>query len=311
MTLKSSAASYNVHGKVPAEALTEGATITSPADGAKFSTSTQTVSGTCPDNSYVKLYVNNTFAGVAWCSSNAFQIQVSLHSGQNDLRAQDYNVTDDPGPATPVVSVTFTPPPPPPSPPPPPNTVTGSAGTPIGLQDNNGSYSLHGNSGSGAPLLLTSDFHYQTFTTGSTFRWSIDLEGGKAPYNVKINWGDGQQSSLIIKQSKQFWIEHTYTEGGYYKILVKSVDANGTSRIVQLAALIKKAGAASIFSLHKLGIGSSSTSSGESWWHNWLILAWPLWLILILMAFSFWLGERQEYSKLKNRLVAKKRYSHR
>ncbi|HSW80204.1 MAG TPA: hypothetical protein VLG47_05500 [Candidatus Saccharimonadales bacterium] len=313
MTLKSSAATYDVHGKVAAAALTDGAVITSPADGTNFTTATQSVSGTCPDNSYVKVYVNNTFAGVAWCNAQQFEVQISLYTGHNDLRAQDYNVTDDPGPTTPVISVTYTPPAPPPPPPsPPPNTITGSAGTPITVQGNDGSYSGSGNANDSAPLLLTSDFHYQTFVTGSEFKWSVDLRGGVAPYTVHIDWGDSQHSTLVFKKAAVFWIQHTYTQGGYYKINIQSVDAVGTTRTVQLAALIKKAGDASIFSLqNNNGNGTSSTATTHSWWHNWIWAAWPIYLILLLMATTFWLGERQEYKKLMNRPTLKKRYSHR
>ena len=92
-----------------AQPLTEGATIIDPVDGTTLSGQAPiTVSGTCPDSSYVKVYSNGIFKGVSLCNTDqTFQIQVSLFNGSNTLLAQDFNVTDQAGPVTPSILVTL------------------------------------------------------------------------------------------------------------------------------------------------------------------------------------------------------------
>jgi len=121
-TLDVFAITYTITATVPAPSLTLPAVITSPADGFQTSTEALTVNGTCPDNSYVDLINNGSVAGTYICASNTFQIALDLSSGDNQLQAQDYNVTNAPGPTSGTITVTYTPPSPPPSPP----TVTSS-----------------------------------------------------------------------------------------------------------------------------------------------------------------------------------------
>ncbi|MEK7594732.1 MAG: hypothetical protein AAB436_03790 [Patescibacteria group bacterium] len=92
--------SYTVTGKVAAPALTDPAEIVTPLDGSHLSAQALTVTGSCPDNSYVKLYQNSVYVGVGWCNSNEFQISTLLSAGSNLLTVQDYNITDDAGPVS-------------------------------------------------------------------------------------------------------------------------------------------------------------------------------------------------------------------
>lgn len=108
-TLNAVADSYRVTAVVPAPPLTDPAVITSPADGAQFTAQALTVSGTCPDDSYVNLLDNGNFVGTDTCSGSLFQISLDLTAGANQLQAQDYNITNAPGPASGAVTVTYTP----------------------------------------------------------------------------------------------------------------------------------------------------------------------------------------------------------
>ncbi len=321
-TFKVVAGSYTVKAKVPAAPLVDGAVITAPDDGATVTVAAQTVHGTCPADSYVKLFDNNTFSGVAWCNSGQFSIQMNCYDGTNVLRAQDYNETDDPGPTTPVITIKYTPPSPPPTQPSQPGkTVTGTTGSPVTVQSPNGtSYTISGSGATEPPLLLTADFHYQTFLTGSQFKWSLDLEGGVPPYTVYISWGDGQHSKLIFKVDPVFWIQHVYNRNGYYPITIRSVDAEGSVRIIQLAALIKSPGATSIYGIVGASTGSSNGSAQPNGiWSffaqrgSWLWLAWPAYATVVLMVLSFWLGERESYLRFvpKRRSAKSRKLTHR
>ncbi len=115
-TLNSLADSITVTATIPAPPLTQPAVIATPPDGYTTSTQALSVSGTCPNNSYVNLTDNGVFVGTETCtSSNAFQIGMDLSPGSNELLAQDYNITNSPGPTSPTITVTYSAPSPPPN----------------------------------------------------------------------------------------------------------------------------------------------------------------------------------------------------
>lgn len=109
VTFHGFADSYTVTAEVPAPLPPGPAVITSPADQTHFTAEPVTVSGTCPQNTYVKLYRNSVFDGVATCGAGqtAFHIDTDLSLGSNVLLAQVFNITDEAGPASPPVTLFF------------------------------------------------------------------------------------------------------------------------------------------------------------------------------------------------------------
>lgn len=280
-TFHSAADSYSLTGKVAAPPLTEGAVISEPADGATFTTSPITVIGTCPDSSYVAITRNGVFAGVSGCAADhTFSIDVSLSPGTNTLQAQDYNITDDPGPVTPGITIYYTPPAPPPT--------SGSTRPPA--------------SGStpALPLLLSSDYSFHAVTADSDFSWIIVIKGGVAPYTVSVNWGDGSVTVSTYPEATSITITHTYKSPGYYPIIVTITDAVGNSTTLQLAAFIKAVGAAGFAFNANNDQGGTQENSLLALLvaSKWLLVAWPAYVIIVLMVISFWLGEHQQVSRL-------------
>jgi|GEM_PF-695299 len=108
-TLNAVADSYLVTAVVPAPPLTQPATIQSPADGLITGTQTIVVRGMCPANSYVDLLDNGSFVGEAICNSGSYRIGATLVTGTNQLRVQDYNFTNAPGPTAGGVTVIYAP----------------------------------------------------------------------------------------------------------------------------------------------------------------------------------------------------------
>ncbi len=108
-TLNAVADSYLVTAIVPAPPLTQPAIIVSPTNGVVTGTQVIAVGGTCPAGSYVDLFDNSRFVGAAVCNSGTFTIGVDLVQGSNQLQAQDYNITNSPGPASAAVSVMYVP----------------------------------------------------------------------------------------------------------------------------------------------------------------------------------------------------------
>ena len=318
-TFRVIADTITITATVPAPPLTQGAVITSPVDGAVFTNSPIQVSGTCPDNSYINLYKNGSFSGAAWCApDNTFSITTDLFVGQNTLNAQDYNITDSPGPITPSIQVTYTPPTS--------SSGSGSSTTPsqnkttsskksVTLQPSNQPITQ------APPLYLASDFHFKSFAVNQKYNWGLDVEGGTPPYTVLIIWGDGQSSKMILKTYPPFTISHAYKKAGYYSILVKVTDSKGNTSLMQLAALVRASKSPDVFTpggiANSLSSGSSSSGISGNFLQAilndspaWLKFAWPSFIIVILMLFSFWLGERQEYHLLVPRKHQRSRTRH-
>lgn len=102
------AATFDVTATVEAPALTEPAVITSPSDQMRVGASQTAVVGTCPADSYVKLFRNSEFSGSAICNNgNHFTIQTALSLGANELKARVFNLTDNEGPASPAVTIYY------------------------------------------------------------------------------------------------------------------------------------------------------------------------------------------------------------
>ncbi|HUC89557.1 MAG TPA: Ig-like domain-containing protein [Patescibacteria group bacterium] len=106
-TYQSYAESYDVTATVPATPPSAPAVITSPYDAQHFNSKPIDVVGSCPSGSYVKLYRNSAFSGVAQCVGNNFQIQTDLSAGANRLQAKVYNITNQEGPASGLVDAYF------------------------------------------------------------------------------------------------------------------------------------------------------------------------------------------------------------
>ena len=309
-----------ISATIEAPTLAQGANITDPADDSTLTQTPATLSGTCPTNSYVKIYDNSLFIGATVCAdAGTFQIEAELFKGENSLIAQAFNATDEQGPATPSITVTLKLP----------HAATSTTSSSGSVSPTTSSSSTSSNADTAPPpILLTSDFHYQTFDTGSVFKWQMDLEGGVPPYKVHIVWGDGNSSDLVFKTDPVFNISHTYTKQGYFSIKVYSTDTVGNHHMMQLAALIKKPGTVGFLNT----TGSTPTRAGAckpdpsaanvdnlacppptgvaTLLDNskiWLLLAWPSIIIIGLMIFSFWLGEQEEVRFM----LARRHTSHR
>lgn len=311
-------ASTTISSKIQAPSLQAAATIQSPSSSKSFSSPTVTVDGTCPNNSYVTLGINAAFHGAALCTNNSYSLQASLYSGTNTLEVQAYNLTDMAGPATPTIEVVYTPPPAP--------AVTQNK--PVAAVPSSQPSASSQPVATPTPLILSSDFNFHTFSTQNQFTWTVDLEGGTPPYLVNVNWGDGNSSQYKFPGDPVFSIGHTFKDSGYYPIIINSTDSQNQVHVMQLAALITdKHGKAAFLSSGTAGpLGPPANGPGgpgglhglppnpfgpmSPVGYKWLLVAWPFYLIVILMAVSFWLGEKREFALVgawSNRKAAPRR----
>jgi len=296
-----------ISSTVEAPALRTAATIQTPTSGTMLKTAQVNVNGTCPLNSYVTLNVNDSFNGVAWCSaSNSYTITTSVYTGVNTIAVQDYNQTNEAGPTSAPIQVTYTA-----------STAPAAGGLTAPTASNPSQTNNPGSSNTvtttpvaASPLLLTSNFQFHAFTSQQTFNWQLDLEGGTPPYKVAVTWGDGKTSDLTFPGDPIFTIHHKYSTSGFYPVIVHSVDSVGQLHTTQLAALITNIDGTAPFvhtqattsggnSTPAKPIGTASSLPHLSGTVKFLFLAWPSYLIVLLMTISFWLGEKQEFFLLR------------
>lgn len=106
-TFKAGADNLTVTAAVHAAVPTEPAVITSVSDQQHVTDQEIDVAGTCPADTYVKIYRNDEFAGVSQCDNGAFHVPVSLTPGANKLQARVFNITDDEGPQSPPITIYY------------------------------------------------------------------------------------------------------------------------------------------------------------------------------------------------------------
>lgn len=257
-----------VNARVPAPVLTEGAIITNPTNGQRFSAYPIPVSGTCPLNSYIKLYRNDVFSGTAICTSGGtFSLTSDLFPGSNEFLARSFNITDDEGPESNRVTVYLDPVP--------------GATTP--LND---------------PLILKTDFKFVGYYTDQTGKWKLEITGGTPPYAINVDWGDGTNSVISKKGPGSFFIQHKYNEPGpgergTYTVKVTGSDSDDTKAYLEFFVIVNSR------NLPEIVADTIPTAKPPN--ASWLWIAWPAYLVLLLMVTSFYLGEREELLELKKK----------
>jgi len=184
---------------------TVAATITTPGNGASFSTSPIAVNGVCPNDLLVEIYNNNVMVGAVMCKNGSFSIQVSLFAGVNELTAIVYDSLEQPGPVSNTVTVNYT--------------------------DTNFT-------AFGALITLTSSYGRRSAAAGTELGWPLQLSGGTGPYAFSLDWGDGTATELKSQSLAGLVnIAHTYKKAGIYQANIKVTDVNGVSAFLQVIAV--------------------------------------------------------------------------
>jgi len=153
-----------------------------------------------------------------------------------------------------------------------------------------------------SPLpVVNVDFRYQTHYPGQPFSWTLDLKGGNPPFKVTVNWGDGSESTYIRADGNPFTITHAFPQNQTYTVFVKSMDTDGTPSLMQLFAIVKaKDGAMGVSATKPPGPIITLLAMLQ----RYLWIVWPAYIAVILMVFSYWLGEKEMYRHFMMRRVA-------
>jgi hypothetical protein len=254
------------------------AVITNPKTGDRFRDIPIPVSGTCPYPYFVKLFRNQVFSGSTQCKSDGtFLIYTDLFEGKNDLEARIYNAADQEGPRSNIVTVYYDIPVP--VTPPSESLPPGERGRPpTGVQE---------------PFFITTDVFFKAVYDNQAVQWRFGIVGGKQPYHITVAWGDGSTSTLQNIRGKAFTVRHVYRKGAetreFYPVAVSVTDSKGRKATLQVFTVLN----------NRLIPGLGSTAPDElppdsSLWRR-LLMAWPVYVVTVLMAVSFWLGEHRGF----------------
>ena len=197
----------DVSGQVTAEAPATAAVIQQPTDGQHFSHNTISVVGSCPSGSFVEIYKNGIFAGVAVCTNGSFTLSVSLVPGKNALVARVRNVTNLYGPDSATVNVYY-------------DLAAGSPAANF------------------PALVVTTDRLYIGTFINKPLAIKVTIIGGTKPYALKTDWGDGSSSLLPRDASGEFSLQNTYPSSGNKIIKITVTDSSGQTASVQTLAVI-------------------------------------------------------------------------
>jgi hypothetical protein len=156
----------------------------------------------------------------------------------------------------------------------------------------------------GDPLLLRADYHYEVHLGRQAVDLALGITGGMQPYAIATDWGDGTTTKLTRTDTSPFTVSHTYdTPSGpnkNYTVLVHASDAQGGTSLMQLSVVVKGDG------LTLLAGGTTIGNFLDDVQH-WLWIIMPAYIVVVLMAIGYYLGEREEYRQLA---LNKKRVAH-
>ncbi len=272
--------SLNVTARIPAPLPASPAVITAPIDGEHFTDPAIIVSGTCPTDSYVKVFRDGQLAGISNCTSNAFSVDVILAPDANLLTAKVYNITDDEGPSSPSITVFYDAPvvesPPPAAP------TQSSPAAPPAASDS-------------GPVLST-PYQFTIRKPHDEWQWDITAAGGRAPYAIVIDWGDGVVEHLTESASNTFAITNTYGHAAVFYPRITAADADGKVASLQLLAIVREPPTFAAQFLQDTLRGISPSFAGI------------VWSGLIVSVFVFWWYEavtlhRHLFKKLRRKTV--------
>lgn len=257
-----------MEGRIQQPPPTDAPTISLPADGAVFEEIPITVTGLCTDELLVRIFKNNVFGGAAMCEDGSYSLQIDLFPGNNVLVARQYDDLDQASPESNRVNVTFD------------IDVPPVPGSPDQVAQR---------------ITLTSNFARRGADPGQELSWPFTISGGRGPYAVSIEWGDGE-TELLTRDAAGTWdAKHSYDQPGVYRVIVKATDADGQSAFLQVVAIVN--GAASTVASETQGPVVTRTR----------VLWQPALIVFPLLLSSFWLGKKYQLKRvryrMKNRII--------
>jgi len=159
---------------------------------------------------------------------------------------------------------------------------------------------------------LTTNFKPIQYLINQDIVFNLNPQGGVSPYAYIISWGDGTTTEVTRISGGPFSIDHSYDKTSslitYQKIKVYGIDSQGNSTSLQLFAQIKNPAYTNVVAYVSQSTGLWAVLAGIK---PWLVIIWPAYVVVLLMALSFWLGEKEMIIRLLNSRDIKTKTAHR
>lgn len=249
-----------VNGLVPGPPPTQAAVINSPIGEQRFTNKTITVSGTCPNGTFVQIYKNSLFAGTVACSFGAFSLPIDLVPDRNDLVAKVVDNLNQYGPDS--------------------NVVTVYLDQKLVEQGRTGDSAI---TPASPNLLLDVTKLYQGGLPNQKIRLDIKILGGVSPYAMYINWGDDKTDLVLQSKAGEVTQFHSYDSPGDYQISIEATDAANNKASIQTVAIINgeyRVNAPLILKDPEKALPLLAT-------------VWQVYIVVVLAILSFSLGEKR------------------
>jgi hypothetical protein len=144
------------------------------------------------------------------------------------------------------------------------------------------------------PFRIDSEYAYQSHEENQAFSWELGISGGTPPYEFHIDWGDGSTERIVRHDRTAFTISHSYGSPvslqKNYVVLVTATDAKKRQATFQLTAAVKG-------SIIPVSGGTNNITAMMDGIRRWIWVVWPVYIGVVLMAVSFWIGEREAYQR--------------
>ncbi len=239
--------------------------ITLPSNGQVFENLPITVTGLCTADLLVRVFRNNVFSGSAICDGGSYSIQTDLFGGRNELIAKAYDDLDQASPSSNVVIVTY------------PIDVPVVPGSPDEIAQR---------------LALTTTFARKGADPGEDLIWPITISGGRGPYAISVEWGDGKTDLLSQSNAATFDLKHVYQNPGVYKVLIKATDADNVAAFLQVVGIANGA----------VTVGTGAQGNASPVVTKTRVLWQPAAIMFPLLLSTFWLGKRYQLQKVRYRI---------
>lgn len=253
-----------MEGRIIQPPPTDAPTISLPANGAVFSEIPITVSGLCTDGLLIRVFKNNVFGGSAMCEGGSYTLQIDLFPGSNELFVRQYDDLDQASPESNRVSVVYD------------IEVPLVPGSPDQVAQR---------------ITLTTNFARRGVDPNQELVWPMTITGGRGPYAVSVDWGDGKNELLTRDAAGNFDIKHVYDRPGVYRVAVKATDADGQSAFIQVVAIVNGAPIDAAASLDQPPTAIRTR-----------VLWQPALIIFPLLLSSFWLGKKYQLKRVRYRM---------
>lgn len=218
------AETYNVTASIPYPAPITAATVVSPTNNSTVDTSTINITGTCELLSPVSV-VSVWNGGILIGSTNClvggnYTIDVPLSIGLNTLLVRTSSMSFNYGPDSSPINITYLPKAT--------DTPNSVADTPLSRSNPASQSSPRPTAGS--ELVLTSESPFGIIDESNSVSITLKIGGGRPPYNLQINWGDGTNFSQVLNESGQYTFTHVYDKSKVYNISALLTDSEGSNR---------------------------------------------------------------------------------